>query len=397
MVKQLIVLFIFLSSATFFRLTYLPKNFMLLISFGSTMLMAVTVILSIIYDRGKKFKQNFGIEISLILLSLLFAVFGAKWGHNQDFILTAWVQGNMYFFFFYFFLHTIRIRPEELMQMVLIMAFLYIGLFLLQYVLYPKILFGTRVQEARGTIRIFLPGGSFAGIIYFYFLQLIFTSKDKKYIIYLFLYLMIPLLQGTRSSIVTILFGTLLYILVSKRVKSKFFIMVLIFISGILVFLIFQDIIMNLVAVSQEQTALEGDDVRILSARFYLTEFYPSKLNYLIGNSQSHMMSSYGLRVWFYQVTYGFYLSDIGIIGEFVKYGVLYIISVFLIIRKIFIIKIEPKYAYFKYWAVLLIIEEILGGAFSKPTSIIVILLVLYCIDISSYELKHKKIETKEV
>ncbi|MCD4790734.1 MAG: hypothetical protein K8R37_12100, partial [Bacteroidales bacterium] len=113
-------------------------------SFGCTMFMAVTVILSIIYDRGKKFKQNFSIEISLILLSLLLAVFGAKWGHNQDFILTAWVQGNMYFFFFYFFLHTIRIRPEELMQMVLIMAFLYIGLFLLQYVLYPKILFGTR-------------------------------------------------------------------------------------------------------------------------------------------------------------------------------------------------------------------------------------------------------------
>ena len=396
MFKQLVVFFVFLASATFFRLTYLPKNLMLALSFGAIVLMAVTLIITMIYDRGQQFKKQFGVPVGLIFLALILAVYGAKWGHDQSFLLSAWAQYYMYFYLFYLFLHAIRMRPEELEKLIIIMAVLYVGLFAIQYVMYPRMIFGARAQEARGTIRIFLPGGSFAGLMYFYFLQSIFDRNKLIYIVFCIAFLTIPFLQGTRSSIVTILFGTVMYVLVSKRVKSKVLVTMLMLAGVVLVYFIFQDIITNLIEVSQKQSAQEGDDVRVAATKFYLNDFYTSNLNYLIGNGESHMMSPYGMQVWYYKSNYGFYQNDLGIVGEYTKFGVLYVITVFLMLRKLFVIKIEPKYAYIKYWAVLLIINELLGGSFSRPAAIIVICSVFYIYDVSSFELKHPEDEVED-
>lgn len=393
MIKRLLVFFVFLSSATFFRFTYLPKNLLMLLSFATLILMVVTVIFFIIYDKKIRFKQNFNVEILLLLLSLFLAMFGAKWGHNQSIPLTLWAQYLMFFYICYFFLHALRIRPQDLEKMMIVMAVLFIFLFVVQYVLYPTLLFGARVQEARGTIRIFIPGSAFAGLMFFYFLQKVLTQGEIKYIPFCFAVVAIPIMQGTRSSIVTILFGAIIYIIFSKRVRSKILIMVLLVIGGSMLFYLFQDIFMTLIEVTQEQSSQETDDIRVRSAKFYLYEFPPTQLNYLIGNGQSHMASPYGMRVWYYKEFYGFYLNDLGMIGEFTKYGVLFVISVFLILRKLFIVKVEPRYSYIKYWAVLLVTNEIMGGIFSNPTAIVVISVIMYIYDVSNFELQQPKEE----
>lgn len=164
----------------------------------------------------------------------------------------------------------------------------------------------------------------------------------------------------------------------------------LLLVGAIMIYFVFQDIIMTLIEVSQKQAAQEDDDIRVRAAKFYLYEFYPSNLNYITGNGQSHMASPYGMRVWYYKESRGFYLNDIGALGQFIKYGVFYTITVFLIFRKIFTRKIEPKYAYIKYWAVLLLLAELMGGSFANPTSIIVITSALYIYDVSYFELKNQ-------
>jgi hypothetical protein len=397
MVRQIVVFFIFLASATFFNLTYLPKNVTLLMSFGAVVLMLLTVIITLIYDRGKRFHQYFGVEVGLIFFALVLAIYGAKWGHGQDFLLSIWVLNSMYFYLFYFFLHSIRMRPDELEKLIGYMGILFITFFLMQYVLYPRMIFGARAQEMRGTIRIFLPGTSFAGLMFYFFLQRTFTTNQKISIAYCLLFLAIPVLQGTRSSILTTVLGALIYIVFSKRVKSKILVFILMFFGAVLVYFIFQDIINNLIEVSQSQAAQDEDDIRVRSAKFFLFDFYTSPLNYLIGNGESHMMSAYGMKIWFYKSNYGFYQNDLGILGEYVRFGVLYIVCVFLIFRKLFTMKIAPRYDYFKYWAVILILDELMGGAFSKPTSIVIIASALYIYDISTFELKNPDKEPEEV
>ncbi len=391
MVKQLLVYFILVASAFFFKFILIPSQMVVLTLYVAIILMLVTILIIFIYDRGKKFHQYSGTIIGLVLLASMLGAWGATYGHNQSFGLSMWAQSSMYLYLFYFFLHAIRIRPEELERMFLIMALVFIGLFMFQYAIYPKILFGGRVAEERGTIRIFMPGSSFAGFIFYYCLNKIFTTSKKIYVGLALIILVIPILQGTRSTILAYLLGALLFILISRQVKSKILVMLLMISSATLVFFIFQDIFMNLIEVSQTQASQQDDDIRVRSIKFFLTEFSPTTLNYYIGNGEAHMASSYGLKVYFYKANFGFYQSDIGLVGEYSKYGVLWIVCVLLIFIKLFTMKVEPKYFYIKIWSVILIIDEVLGSSFSRSTEIIVIASVLYIYDVSKFKLKHEK------
>lgn len=390
MVKQITVFFIFLASAYLFKFSLIPGQMGLIVGFGSCVLMLLTIILTSIYDRGKKFKQQSGIIIGLIFLALLFGVYGAKWGHNQNFLLSLWAPSYLYFYLFYFFLHSIRMRTEELERLIIIMAILYLLIYFFQYAIYPKILFGARADVERGTVRIFIPGGTFAGFIYYYFLHKALTTEKKIYAVYCLIYFAVPLLQGTRSSTTVLLFGTLLFILFSRQVKSKIAVTILMLAFSAVVFIIFKDIIMNLINVSESQASQDDDDIRVKASKFFLYEFSPTTLNYWIGNGESHGASTYGMKIFFYKEYFGYYQSDIGLIGEYSKYGILWIICVFLVFRKLFITKIAPSYGYIKYWAVVLILSELMGGALSKQSDIIIITSVLYIYDVSNFELKHQ-------
>lgn len=388
MVRPFLIFFIFLSSTTFFKLAFLPRQLLLLLSFGSTILMLLVFIGNTIYEGRRGFKQNFNFEISLFLFATVLSMFGAKWGHGQGLLLSMWITQGMYFYLFYFLLHAFKVKPEELERLIIIMAIIYLVLFVAQYVLYPRQLFNSRVQEARGTIRIFVPGGIFAYLIFFNFLIKFFQSYSLKYGIFCFIYMIIPVLQGTRSSILSLMLAVLLVIIVSKQVKSKIGVLFLMGIGAVLIFFIFQDIFVNLMEVSQEQSAQEGDDIRVKSARFFLTDFYPNKINYIIGNGVGHMMSPYGLKIMYYKATFGFYQSDIGIVGVYTMYGVLVVLGIFLSIRKILLIDVETKYNYIKFWAAMIIIGAISGAPFTSPSMIVVILSAMYILDVSNYEKK---------
>ena len=356
--------------------------------------MLVVVLVGNIYDRSKRFKQNFGFEISLIFLALILSTFGASWGHQQSAGLTVWAQRGMYFYLFYFFLHTTRMRPEDIERLLIAIGIIYIVCFLLQYAAYPRILFGTRMNEDRGTIRIFLPGKGFVVLMYFYCLQMFFKNHKAPYIVFCVFTLLVTLLQGTRSALGLLLVGTLLNLVISKQVQSKLAISFLLFLCVIPVFFIFQEIILNLILVSEEQSASEGEDVRVRAARFFLTEFYPSSLNYFTGNGEEHMASAYGMKVFFYKATFGFFLSDIGLIGEYVKYGVLYVVSVIMIVVKVLRTRLDPKYLYFKYYISISIMGMILGGTFAKFDAFVPILATLYIIDVNVHDRKNRIVQT---
>jgi hypothetical protein len=390
MFKQITVFFIFITSVYFFKLVFIPFQMGLAIGFGTCILMLITILLTNLYDKGPGFPQLSGLIIGLVLITAFIGAFGARWGHNQGYLLSLWASGYMYFYLLYFLLHSIRIRPDELERLLVLMGIFFLFAYFFQYIIYPTIIFGVRAGVERGTVRIFLPGGSFAAFMFYFFLQKTFTSDKKFYVILCLLYLAVPILQGTRSAIANLLLGTLIFILFNKQVKSKMVVMTLMLIASVLVFFIFQDIIMNLIHVSESQAAQEDDDIRVRSAKFFLYEFSPTKLNYWIGNGESHMAHAYGMRVYYYKAFYGFYQSDVGIIGEYSKYGILWIICVFLIARKLFISRIAPQYIYMKFYTLNLMFDLFLGGAFSRSYDIVVITSILYIYDVSNFELRNK-------
>lgn len=391
MVRQGLVFIILFISTQFFNLSFIPKGLNLLIFFACTVFLILAVVIWSIYEKRHGFKMNFSFEVILFLLSVVGGMIGAKIGHGQNFLLSAWVQNIMYFYFLYFFLHMVKLKPYELERIFLIIAIIFIAVYFIQYLVHPRLITLARVSVDRGTVRIFLPGGGFALVVFFYFLQKALQTNNLKYAIYCMVYLMVPILQGTRNAIATLLFVSMIVILFSKRVKSRLGVIFMTGFAAVLFFFIFQEIIISLIEVSTNQVSQEGDDIRERSAIFYLTDFYPEKLNYVVGNGIGHMGSSYGLKLMYYQAAYGFYQSDLGIINGYIKFGVLFVIAIILTLRKIFIIRVSYKYYYIKFWAIMLVFGSVLGSPFIFPFSIATIVSVLYILDVANYELLYEQ------
>ncbi len=155
MVKKIIIFLLFLVSVDFFRLTYIPEKitFVLGLSFG--IMIALSSILIFLYQRFDRIQQNFTYEIIIFLFAINLGIVGALIFHDQNPGLTFWIQRYSLFFFTYFFLHALRFKIKDLEQIIFILGMIYIIFFLVQFILYPRILFDVRISPARGTIRIF--------------------------------------------------------------------------------------------------------------------------------------------------------------------------------------------------------------------------------------------------
>lgn len=367
-----------------------------LITFATGALITTAVILSVIYDKSKKFPFNFTYEITIILIAGLLGVLGALVFHGQNAGLTIWQERYMLFYFFYFLLHILRLKPIDIERLILIMGIIYAISFLFQTAIYPRAIFDVKQMDSRGTIRIFLPGGSFAVLAYFMCLQYFFVTNKLKYFYLVLLFLATFILSGTRQLILPILFVTGLMIVFSKRVKSRGLLVLIIGLSIIPVFYLFQDIFMSLVEVSQEQGDSQDEDIRLKAATFFLTDFFPSKWAYLTGNGHSHMGAQYGIIVNSYKLNYGYYQGDVGIVGDITKFGVLMVVGIIAVFWKLLRIKIEPKLMYTRYFIIMTMMGLLFGSPFTYPSSIVMLMTIFYLMDISNYELKQNQNKAAE-
>lgn len=393
MVKKILVFLLFIISMDIYRLIYIPLKIIYILGFAFALIVVLGSILIFLYQRFDRIHQNFTLEITIFLFAFNLAIVGAYTFHGQNAGLTFWVQRYSLFFFTYFFLHAIRINVKEVERMIFILGMMYIVFFLIQYVLYPRIIFDIRIDVDRGTTRIFLQGGGFATLAYFMALYYFTSTQKPLYGIVALLFFITLILQGTRQNILLIGFATIMFILISKKVKSKFLIMLLLVLLAIPVFYFFQDIFMNLIAVSEKQTAQQDDDIRLKAIKFFVGDFFPSPFAYLIGNGDAHMASKYGMEIFRLKIVNGLYQSDIGVLGDFSKYGVFFILGVVLIYIKIFKLKLT-RFIYLKYFFLVSILRLFLGSDFGSAEPIVLLSTMLYMMDVDVHDqniLKNKK------
>jgi len=356
--------------------------------------MFAVIIIQEIYGKGEAIKHNFKGPIFLIFTGVFLSMIIARAYHNQNYALTIWAQRDMYFYLFYFFLHFLKPDIKDLEKIVLTLGILYAFSYLIQYTIYPVTIFDVRQDVDRGTIRIFIPGGAFMILSLFICLQRFYIRNELRNIFLVLLFLGVVVLTGTRSSLagmVLVIFYSLVF---SRTIRSKYVIYALLVLSLIPIYFLFHDIFIGLMETSVRESQNFQSNIRIRAAKFFLTEFFPNTLAYIFGNGQDHMGSVYGLRVYSYKIFQGFYQSDIGLIGEFSKFGLFYAIGIFWVFFKVFTTRINPEYSYIKYYFLRTFILLFLGTTFTSPPSIATYCIMLYIIDKSMIELKaenHKK------
>ena len=389
MFKRAIIIFTLVASMGAYELAFLGKDMIKVIELSGIAVISLIIMLQLIYSKGERFKMNFGWEVTLILLGVLLSMFTAYSGHQQGFATTLIAQRFMYFYFFYVALHFIWISDIELEKIIIYLGITFVFFYLIQYIVYPTVIFNVRTTVERGTVRIFLQGLSYVILAYFLVLNKIFNQFSPGRLFLLFLFFSIFILMGTRQIILTMFMLTVLNVLFSKKVKSKMLIMFLVMASMIPILLIFQDIFLSILSVSQEQSEGFEDDIRIRAATFFLTELFPNRISYITGNGAPSTNSPYGQMIQMYMDVFRFYQSDVGLIGDYSKFGAFFVIGVFILIIRILASKISSEYIYIKYYYFSVILTLVTGGGgFGDGGGIVVVCITLFIIDIDRHNRK---------
>lgn len=254
-------------------------------------------------------------------------------------------------------------------------------------------IFDFRMEESRGTIRIFIYGSAFLGYAYFYQINKFFITNNLKNAVFALALFLFYILNGTRSSLFIIVFITILGLILSKKVKSKLLIIVLFGIAGFFFFLIFQDIITAMIELSNNQINEDDENIRLRATRFFLTTFQPNFMTYIMGNGIGHQTAQYGLQILSYKIVFGFYQSDIGLVGEYSIYGAFFVIGAIAMIFSIFFTKFPIEYRFIRYFMADLLLSITTGMVFSIPYCIIIMLSICYFIDYFKY---HKSLDSED-
>ncbi len=392
--KRMLIISIFVLASSFYTLIFIPEP---LRNIGEMAGIGIIIFVLLFqqlsgYKTGEK--QHFKKEIYLLLLAAFFSMFMANAFHNQPFTITLIAQRYIYFFFFYFFLHTIKPEIEDLEKLFLPLAFVYVFLYLTQYMVYPTRIVDSRVGVERGTVRIFIPGGGFLLLAYYMSLQKLLKNYELKYGIYCLIFFVINgILQGTRQSLASIVLLTVAFIFFSKQVKSRTLVMLMAGVAGLAVFILFQDIFLELIAVTRKESTATRENIRLVAVRFFLTEFMPNNLAYIFGNGQDSLNSSFGKEVNLYKKL-GLYQSDIGLIGDYTKFGLLFVIAQLSIMARVIFGKLPKEIVYLRYFFISRALVMFTGSnIFSNATGIAFFMIVLYMID----KYKNQELEKNEL
>ncbi len=388
--KKTLLYFVLISSVLFFSIIVIPQSLLMGVNIIVTGIILFLLVFSIIYfkDNYTDCPKSITWPIVFIFLGMFLSMITANVYHRQQVLITMFAQKDVYFYLFYFLLHYIRPTKSQIIKSITVIGALYLLLFFTQYLIYPRLIIGGRVSQERGTIRIFFAGGRYALLVYFLLLHQVLTKKVEfsKIVYILAVFIAVAILSGTRQMMATVTLTTGLFVLLSKRVKSRVLIMVIMLIGVVCIFFIFQDIFQEIIALTQKQSS-GGESVRSRAMKFYLGEFMPSKIAYIFGNGAPHGSSMYGVRVNYYKTVLGFYQSDVGIIGDYSRFGVFYVLAVLIFFFKIFFSKLPESLTPIRYFYLIVFLTIATGaGFFGTPEGVVINCLIWYMVDIARFE-----------
>lgn len=380
--KKFILISVILCSLELFTLIFLPDLVIEVVEMAGVGIIAFFLLLYFVYGETRPGKMRFTLPIVLVLISVVFSMIGAYMFQEQSFSSTLIAQRVLYYYLVYFLLHYLKVPLEYIIKTIVVLAIVYMVIYVAQYLVYPTALIKSKMFMDRGTLRIFMPGAGFLVIAYFIWLYSFFNTYKFKYILLLLAAWIVFVLLGTRQVIGAVLLLSIIFMVQSKVVKSRFLFFALIALGLIPVYLIFQDIINAMfdLTVSQSNSAESG--IRVRAARFFLTDFYKNDLAYFIGNGAPGS-SGYGLRMVSISERYGYYRADIGLLGEYTKYGLLFVVGVFIILKRALTARLPENLMFIKYNFLGILLTLVTGGgAFgSNSINILINCMMFYMID----------------
>lgn len=287
--------------------------------------------------------------LKLFCLAYIFSTLTAYLDWNQGFLTTLIASRSLLWLSFGFYLIKSKTTFNEVIAAFSYFTWIYLILSLLIAVipaLKPQLIYldeahTHKIDEAifYGLIYTFIP-------LYINLDKLVSRIKITKLeLTQFFLIIIVIFLSENRAS----LFSVLMLIVIAYVINSKydFFqkVLIIISLSAVSVFYVV-DKIEPLLKETAEQLS-DDKYPRIRGLIFYSNSFSKSNLGYFLGNSIGSKKVYYGQYLDRLKTRDGLYISDLGLFGTWVYFGILGLLAVFAPIIKIF--KTNSKFRAFKY------------------------------------------------
>jgi hypothetical protein len=326
----------------------------------------ISLLTLVVYNLSVLKKPNLKFKINVLLFLLLpfLSVIGAKIYHDQDYSLSLLVTRFFLFWLFYYVLHIFNTPPEKIIKLLVFVGCTWIFLVVIQQFTYPEYYFYTKSDNKNlyraGIYRYGVVGVQYGIFVLFYFFYKYFNTKKIYTLIYVALAIIGLYYTGTRQIMFAAFASLFVAILLVKGVskwKYLLFFTIMIFLLVSSFAYLFDELLeMTTAQVSDE------DYIRILSANFYLYEYWPHWTAKLIGNGPAHGDSAYGQEIEQLQSYLTFYRADIGIIGVFNSLGIFFVLNILWVNLKGIFFKIKnqkDKYlkVFFFYFTSLLLLS----------------------------------------
>lgn len=357
------------------------------------------IILPLFYFCYRPFieeKGGFSFPLRLIIFSILFSFVTVYYSWHQS----LWATFNSITFYLgfivYFYLIRTEISIEKIEKTMLFFSLLYVILYFFQFLNPDTVFFGawSQLYTVRGITRIIFAGEGFLFFAICYYTCKVFNNEFWKIrdALYLSVLLIVMFMQVTRQYIMAVGIVILLQILR----KSKIYIKIFAIVAVIMAFNIYQyssnPMISGLRNAQESDMELAEDYIRVLAANYFLFEMAPNTLSTIFGNGVPGFGSTYGD---FYNNEviddFGFYFVDVGMIGGYAIFGILFVIGYLLIGYKTYRLKGDDDSLYLKYYILIIFImsltsSSVIGSGYILPTGI-----VLYLLYKKSEEIKYEE------
>jgi hypothetical protein len=379
--NKLLIIIITLCALSFFLIKGIGKGDRVLEISGAVLILFFIILFSV-YSKNKPAKSRFSILFSVMLLGILISTIACSYFHDQALSVTFYQQRQTYYLLFYFLLPFLFPNAKWVEN-----YFFYFGIFgaaiyIMQHTVYPVKITEAKMFIDRNTLRINLPGITFMNLAFFLCIDKYFRTAEKKYAIGVLILLATAILSAFRSVLAAYIGLAAVYLIINKHVKNKVLIIFTSCVVAISAYFVFQNIIDEMQTSAKRETSLGSDYIRVRAGNYFLDEMVKDKVIFFTGNGQPSERSDYGSKLIGISLFYGYYLSDVGIIGSYYKFGLLFVLASVAAMIFLLFTKLPVELQYIKLFIIMQFLLILMSSfPFEGSEGAIILCLIFYLVD----------------
>lgn len=336
------LLFLFLCFNQFFNIFILDIHVWRIINWGAT----TCLVIYVLKDFQKipsclKKRWNFILYfLGIVLLSFGYIMLTT----NQTLSETYRVSISWFQYLLLFFLYQKNYTAKELFVSLQIFSFIWFAAWIIGF-LSPIPLYDASgeydaqrlMTTSRGIVRLKVAGSDLMNLWGLWCLGIYVVKNEKKYLLSYLVCLLFVVLCVSRQHILYYSLIGFFFLFYKISWWKKLALVLAIYVTVVHI-LPQTEIYQNLVELTSSQMEEnEGgkEDIRILAATYFITEYPQDIYSIFLGHGSYHANSDYGIHL--YSIIYdkGFILADIGYVGIFFYYGLLGLCCMFCLLRHV--------------------------------------------------------------